>query len=205
MRWFLVTTAAVVATTAAFFALDVALNVYRSALVPKNFSVVEPNVLYRSGQMKPRHFTHVLEHYGIRTVVCLNPDDAPQERALAQRSGVRFVGLSMPGSGQGDPAYFHQALELIADPASRPVLVHCAAGAYRTGATVALYRMLFQGWRREDVVAEMAYSGFAGQADLIEHIDHVFATIPPALHQRAILGHRPIDISIRAEITNARQ
>jgi hypothetical protein len=53
-----------------------------------------------------------------------------------------------------------EALKILTDPAMRPIAVHCQHGADRTGALVALYRMVVQGWSKEDALAEMDGGGF---------------------------------------------
>lgn len=177
----------------AFYAFDWFLNTTRLRLLPKNFSEVTPGVLYRSGQLRKEHFERVLAENEIRTVVCLNPGEQDFEASISQRMGVRFVAYGMPGSGVGESEYFHEILELLAEPASHPVLVHCNAGAYRTGASVALYRMVYCGWTLEDAVAEMKYSGFAGQQDLIDHVRQVHAAIPLRLRERIARGKETTD------------
>lgn len=168
----------VVAIVIAFYVLDWALNAMRSRLVPKNFAAVEDGVLYRSGQLRPDHFERVIREHRIRTVVCLNPNDVPDEKSRAERLGVDWRGFPMPGSGQGQAEQFRAILDLIADPKAQPVLVHCAAGAYRTGATCALFRIVQRGWQFDDAVREMKFFGFAGQRDLIDHVEAVLASLP---------------------------
>jgi protein tyrosine/serine phosphatase len=51
-------------------------------------------------------------------------------------------------------------LRVATDPKKQPVLVHCQHGADRTGTAVALYRMVVQGWSREDAIEEMTHGGF---------------------------------------------
>ncbi len=46
------------------------------------------------------------------------------------------------------------------DPKRAPVLVHCQHGADRTGTMTAVYRMVAQGWSKEDAVQEMQGGGF---------------------------------------------
>jgi protein tyrosine/serine phosphatase len=50
------------------------------------------------------------------------------------------------------------ALRVIADPASGPVVVHCAAGKDRTGVIVAL-SLLVAGVQRDEIVADYALTG----------------------------------------------
>jgi protein tyrosine/serine phosphatase len=71
---------------------------------------------------------------------------------------------------QGDLSHFYltyldempqsvvDALRVIADPASGPVVVHCAAGKDRTGVIVAL-SLLVAGVQRDEIVADYALTG----------------------------------------------
>lgn len=195
-RWF-AGLAIAVGSVATFYAVDFLLNALRLERLPKNFFAVKAGVLYRSGQLRPEHFAQVVRTHGIRTVVALNPGDDPTEAVRAAALGIRFIGFNMPGSGQGDPQLFHQWLEILADPANRPVLVHCAAGAYRTGAAVALYRMVFDGWSLADAVQEMRYCGFAGQQDLIDHVRQTYAALPAATIARLSLRPAATQLSWR--------
>ena len=61
----------------------------------------------------------------------------------------------MTGDGFGQESQFREVLKACDDPARRPVLVHCARGTCRTGASVALYRFERDGWTIADVSAEM--------------------------------------------------
>lgn len=178
VRWAGRFAAMVVGGAIAFQVLDYALNELRSRLVPKNFAVVESGVLFRSGQLRPRHLEKVVHEHGIRTIICLNPNDVADEQARAAALGVDWKPFPMPGSGQGQAQQFKTILDIIGDPKSQPVLVHCAAGAYRTGATCALHRIVHQGWQLDDAVREMKFFGFAGQRDLVDHIDAVLASLP---------------------------
>lgn len=192
MKHVLKTVAVAVVAGISFCGLDYFLNAYRSQLLPKNFAVVTPGVLCRSGQMRPEHFAEMLREEGIRTVVCLNPGDGAYEQGIARGMGVDYVELHMPGDGKGEPALFHEYLEIVGDPVRRPVLVHCAAGAYRTGVAVALYRMLFEGWPSEDAMREMAYYGckIHGDQPLIDHLKKTYESIPPELVQRHTLAEK---------------
>ena len=41
-----------------------------------------------------------------------------------------------------------------------PTLLHCHHGADRTGALIAVYRMLYQSWTRADALAELIDGGY---------------------------------------------
>ncbi len=54
-----------------------------------------------------------------------------------------------------DEAHVVEFLKLASDPANQPMLVHCKHGADRTGTMVAAYRIVVQGWSKEEALAEM--------------------------------------------------
>ncbi len=129
----------------------------RDRLVWDHFDVVQPGVLYRSGQLTPGQLEEAVRRYGVRTVVSFLVPGASveSERALARRLGVDFVNLPMPGDGFGREDQFREVLKACDDPARRPVLVHCARGTCRTGAAAAFYRFEKHGWEIDDVAREM--------------------------------------------------
>jgi hypothetical protein len=49
---------------------------------------------------------------------------------------------------------------IATDPARQPVLVHCRRGADRTGAMVAIYRVVVEGWTKADAIDEMTRGGY---------------------------------------------
>lgn len=51
------------------------------------------------------------------------------------------------------------ALQIIAN-ARRPVLVHCLHGSDRTGLVVAMYRVVCQGWSKQQAIEEMENGGY---------------------------------------------
>ena len=146
------------AVSAAVAAAWLGVEAGRSRLVWDHFDVVKPGILYRSGQLQPEQLAAAVARYGLKTVVNFQRPGAgvEAERALARRLGEDFLNLPMSGDGFGREPQFRELVAACADPARRPVLVHCARGTCRTGAAVALYRFERDGWTVEDVAAEMA-------------------------------------------------
>ncbi|NQZ56052.1 MAG: tyrosine-protein phosphatase [Lentisphaeraceae bacterium] len=50
-------------------------------------------------------------------------------------------------------------LKTVSDPTKQPVLVHCMQGVDRTGTMCAIYRIVIQGWEKEEAIAEMKHIG----------------------------------------------
>lgn len=51
-------------------------------------------------------------------------------------------------------------LDIVTDPKRQPVFVHCQFGADRTGMMTAIYRIVVEGWSKEEAIAEMRDGGF---------------------------------------------
>jgi len=144
----------------------------------KRLRIVEPGVLYRSGQLSADGFTEAVLRHGIRTIVNAQdewPDPdveknwlCPQtikESELCRQLGVRYIHLSpdlisrkcIPADR---PQAIGQFLAIMDDPANYPVLLHCRAGLHRTGCLVSVYRMEYQGRTPLEAVREMKAHGF---------------------------------------------
>ena len=122
----------------------------RYQFIARNFGVVEAGEIYRSGRLTPRMFRKVVGENNIRTVLDLgayvpgSPEDL-REQQLAEELGAERFRFTLRGDGTGNPNYYVQALRLMSDPEAQPILIHCAAGAQRTGVIVLLYRHIVQG------------------------------------------------------------
>lgn len=122
----------------------------RDDLFARNFGVVEAGQIYRSGRQTPAMMERIVKAHGIKTIIDLGAfEPGSREEASADQTakalGVARHRFGLFGDGTGDPNEYVAALRLLADPALRPVLVHCAAGAQRTSGCVVLYRHLVQG------------------------------------------------------------
>jgi tyrosine-protein phosphatase SIW14 len=140
---------------------------YRHAQL-RNLRVVEPAVLYRSGQMTVSGLERVIHDRGIRTVVNLRDGDArpdQAEEAYCRSKNINYVRIiQTPWSASEGPIPAEQGLarfyEVMRDPRNHPVLLHCFAGHHRTGTYVALYRMEFAGWSNARALEEMIQLGY---------------------------------------------
>ena len=57
---------------------------------------------------------------------------------------------------------------------NQKVLIHCYHGSDRTGASVAMYRIIFENWPTEDALNEMKYGGYGFHPVWI-HIEKIFS------------------------------
>jgi predicted protein tyrosine phosphatase len=179
----------------------------------KNFRVVRPGVLYRSGQMTRAGLERALFDYGIKTVISLRDGTTPadqDEEAFCNSEEVTFVRIlpSRWGDVGGSvpvEAGVRRFQEIMAEPRNYPVLIHCFAGIHRTGAYTAIYRMEFEHWTNAQALAELKACGYVNldeELDILGYLEQYRpAWRPPeddlpspqsrATPRRPRAGHRP--------------
>ena len=118
-------------------------------VIPRNFSTVSENHVYRAGRQTPPTLSRIITKHNIKTVVDLGgyPNHSQREQRMvdvAESLGASRTELRLHGDATGNPNAYVEALRIIANKDNHPVLVHCAAGSERTGATIAMYQHLYE-------------------------------------------------------------
>ncbi len=110
---------------------------------------------YRGAQPEGRDYEN-LASLGVKTIINLTSDDSdPNEPAMAERAGLRYIALPMTTRQPPSTAQLDEFLRIVNDPANQPVYVHCVGGRHRTGVMTAAYRMTHDGWTSDRAFAEM--------------------------------------------------
>ncbi len=108
---------------------------------------------YRSAQPDKREFAQLVRQYGIRTVISLRAFHS--DRPLLEGLPVRSYDIAMHTWHIEDEDVVAALRDLRRAIKRGPVLVHCEHGADRTGLVTALYRIIYQGWDKEEAIEEM--------------------------------------------------
>lgn len=108
-----------------------------------NFHTVVAGELYRSAQPSEADLARYVRDYGIRTVVNLrgrNPGSDWYDREAKAVTALGLTQLNFRMSARQDLSQ-QEAEDLIAllRTAEKPILIHCRAGADRSGLAAALY------------------------------------------------------------------
>ncbi len=120
-------------------------------LFPRNFGIVEPGEVYRSGRLTPAALRKIHEEHQIKTIVDLGAYDEGSRKDKIAQSTADALGITrirlprLEGDATGDPNSYVEALKLLADQNTRPILIHCAAGSERTSACMILYEEVVLG------------------------------------------------------------
>lgn len=112
--------------------------------------------LYRSAQPTAAGLRN-LKNLGIKTIVNLRSFHS--DRDEIGDTGLAYAHIYMK-AWHPEEEDIVRFLQIVTDPQRTPALVHCQHGADRTGAMVALYRIVVQGWTREEALREMLDGGF---------------------------------------------
>ncbi|HZS41852.1 MAG TPA: tyrosine-protein phosphatase [Polyangia bacterium] len=125
--------------------------------------------LYRGAQPTDAGM-RALAEMGIRTVVDLRAWHSDEK--LIAGTGLALVHIPI----HTNAPHVEQVIEFLrvaADPARRPIFVHCQHGADRTGMMMAMFRIAALGWTREAAIAEMRDGGFGFHAIWQNLIDFI--------------------------------
>lgn len=181
----------IVACIAAGISAVLAAKWARHQIVPRNFGIVEPGCIFRSGRLNRRTLRKVRDRHGLRTIIDLGafPADSHDERVMqgaAKELGLtRYVMRGIFGNATGNPNVYLRAVRLLASAENHPVLIHCAAGAERTGAAVILFRHLVQGKPIDEVYEEAMRFGHHPDknAELRQYVEKHAAAIRGAFER----------------------
>lgn len=156
-----------------------------------NYHVVVENDLYRSGQMSVEQFVVSASRDRWATVINLRSDTNQSwhiaEVAACEAKGIAYIDFPL----DGDKAPSLQAMEKLVDvmrTAQRPILVHCAHGADRTGLAAGLY--LYAVGQRSASEAKKSLSLKYG------HLPFVMKSFDEALEEYCELGVRPVAVEM---------
>lgn len=121
-----------------------AMGIYLAALQwDGNFHAVIPGELYRSAQLSPTQIETYVRENGIRTIVNLRGENLKhdwynQEIKTAERLGIEHIDFKMSARRIMTPDRADQLVDILRS-APKPILIHCQAGADRTGLVAVIY------------------------------------------------------------------
>lgn len=123
--------------------------------------------LYRGAQPDPKETGFAeLKKLGVKTIInlrSLHGESDEVDEAGLQYEHIFFNPLLAP-----DDKEVLAFLRIATDTGRTPVFVHCKHGADRTGTMCAAYRVVVQGWPKEEAVREMKDGGFNFHAKYYE-------------------------------------
>jgi Protein tyrosine/serine phosphatase len=125
-----------------------------SATYIENFFQIDDE-FFRSGNPSKEAFRE-LESLGIMEVINLQTYHSDDDEAEGTKVTLHRVKMNAHRITEEDVV---EVLRLIKDRKGK-ILIHCKHGSDRTGLIAAMYRVIFQGWTKEDATDELINGGY---------------------------------------------
>jgi len=130
----------------------------------KNFHIIEPGVLYTSGQPKGMDYARLLHKYHIATIVNVRSEAEHRERnwynyeiIWVKENGVKYKELAIDRSIHREK-YFpskpqqQEFLNTMADKTNLPVLLHGSSGRKRVAMVTAVWLIAARNYSIEETI-----------------------------------------------------
>jgi protein tyrosine/serine phosphatase len=125
-----------------------------------NFHPITPGEAYRSAQMDQDELEYYIHKFEIKSIINLRgKNDGKQwyteETAISQNYGISHYNLGLSADRAPTSLEIEELLRLYSI-APRPVLIHCQAGADRSGLAAALWKMVVDGSSKSEAREQLA-------------------------------------------------
>ncbi|MCL5260633.1 MAG: tyrosine-protein phosphatase [Gammaproteobacteria bacterium] len=147
------------------FTLSIIILLFASIILTNyfsdNFHVVIKNKVYRSAQLRPKKLEHYIQTLGLKSIINLRDDaerdpNYKKEREIAEKYHLLYINVRLSSQKLPDLSYLKQLVKII-DTAPKPTLIHCKAGADRTGLAAAISILLEDGQSVDEVEDQMSW------------------------------------------------
>jgi len=131
------------------------------SLFGDNFRAVVPDRVYRSGQLSPEELEERIRRHHLKAILNLRGEKEDREWyrrevEVAERHGVELQSVDLvPERLPSRPAVVAVIDHL--QELSEPLLIHCSAGADRTGFASVIARMVKEGASFDDARSELSF------------------------------------------------
>jgi protein tyrosine/serine phosphatase len=148
-----------------------------------NFHAVEDGAVYRSGQLSGAELSSRIRENGILTIINLRGNNAgspwyDDEIKASTAAGVQHIDFPLSADQELTREEVVQLAKFL-ERSNRPILIHCKAGADRSGLVSALYKLLIRRRPPEEAAAQLSfrYGHFPWLGSRTVAMDRTFARI----------------------------
>lgn len=126
-----------------------------------NFHAVEQGAVYRSAQLSGAQFARRIRENGVRTILNLRGTQTDSrwyddEVAASEAAHVQHIDYPISAGQELTDDQVNTLVGLLRN-SPRPILIHCEAGADRSGLVAALYKLLVQKSSRLEASQQLSF------------------------------------------------
>jgi protein tyrosine/serine phosphatase len=137
LRFFIVVLIALLAVTGSYALYMVEIG---------NFHEISPGEAYRSAQLDKAQLEHYIKKYGIRSILNLRGENPNlkwyrDEITVSDAYNLAHYDLSLSSDREPGEEDMRKLLDVFRH-APRPILIHCKAGADRSGLVAAMWKVI---------------------------------------------------------------
>ncbi|MDA8157230.1 MAG: dual specificity protein phosphatase family protein [Actinomycetota bacterium] len=130
------------------------------AIITDNFHEITPVEAYRSAQLDSQDLQYYIKKYGIKSVLDLrgpNHDSSwyQKEIKVCQKNKITHFDVSLSATSGPTAGDVRQLMQIF-QYAPRPILLHCKAGADRSGLVAAMWKVLVDKEPKEQAQKELS-------------------------------------------------
>ncbi|MHC8369552.1 phosphatase domain-containing protein [Pseudomonas sp. MDT1-85] len=140
----------------------------QSVEVQYNLFQMSPT-LFRSA-LPDREAVPLLEKLKVGTIITFLPES---DSTWLATPGIEQIQLPYRTNHVDDSDVLKALRTIQTAEAKGPVLMHCKHGSDRTGLMAAMYRVVVQGWSKEDALNEMTQGGFGDSTHFKEGVRYM--------------------------------
>lgn len=162
-----------------------------------NFAIVNSGGVYRGGQPNsPDGWSYLKNIKKIITVVKLNPETPDESDEEAKRLGMTVIEARLPPQSfsewgnKPDKDNIRKAINALMDESKWPIFVHCTHGQDRTGLIIAMFRVIHDGYSKDEAFEEMIKLGFGWHRHIFTGIDNEWLEFNPQLGRPGANRHK---------------
>jgi uncharacterized protein (TIGR01244 family) len=126
-----------------------------------NFHAVEDGAIYRSGQLSGVELSNRIRESGILTIINLRGNNAgspwyDDEMKASAAAGVEHIDFPLSSHRELTREEVVQLARLL-ERSNRPILIHCKAGADRSGLVSAFYKLIIKKRPPEEAATQLSF------------------------------------------------
>lgn len=126
-----------------------------------NFHAIEDGRIYRSGQLSGAQFTRHIDEDGIRSIINFRGENVgrawyDEEIKASDAASVQHIDFPLSSGRELTDDEVAKLTHLLTQ-LPRPLLIHCEAGADRSGLASALYKLLVAKRPPDEAAAQLSF------------------------------------------------